>query len=330
MNFPWPPHISLAHIPTPLELCEYEPLKEAGITLYIKRDDLTESAASGNKARKLEFLLADALAGKTDTVITCGGVQSNHARATALYCARLKLKSILVLRGEEPEEIDGNLFLDKLAGAEIRYITRSEWQDRDRIMEKIADELEKESRKAYIVPEGASNALGSIGYVKAVEEIAEQCLKQAIKADYIISATGSGGTQAGMIAGCRLFMPDTQVLGVNVCNDESYFMEKIAALMRDMQSLTGIDTGAGERDIRIIDGYVGRGYALSRPEELRLIHDLARHTGVILDPVYNGKAFYCLMEECRRGRFNKSTTVVFLHSGGIFGLFPKKREFSFR
>lgn len=330
MSFPWPPRIPLANIPTPLELCEYEPLKEAGITLYIKRDDLTESAASGNKARKLEFLMADALARKADTIITCGGVQSNHARATAIYCARLRLRSILVLRGEEPEEIDGNLFLEKLAGAEIRYITRADWQDRDRIMEKIADELEREGRKACIIPEGASNALGSIGYVKAVEEIAGQCLKQGIKTDFIINATGSGGTQAGMIAGCRLFMPDTQVLGVNVCNDESYFMEKIAKLLRDMRSLTGIDTGAGERDIHILDGYVGRGYAISTPEELALIHDLASQTGVILDPVYNGKAFYCLIQECRHGRFSNSVNVVFLHSGGIFGLFPKKREFSFR
>ncbi len=329
MSFPYPPHLSLACIPTPLELCEYEPLKEAGIKLYIKRDDLTECAASGNKTRKLEFLLAEALAQKADTVITCGGVQSNHARATALFCAKLRLKAILVLRGEEPEEVDGNLFLDKLTGAEIRYISRAEWQDRDRIMAEIGREFEQKGKKVYIIPEGASNALGSIGYVKAMEEIAAQCVSQEIKANYIVIATGSGGTQAGLITGCRIFMPEMQVLGFNVCNDESYFREKIAGILKAMRSYTRIDTGGGENDIRIIDGYVGRGYAMSRPEELQQIYDLARNTGLILDPVYNGKSFYGMMEECRKGRFARGSNIIFLHSGGIFGLFPKKREFSF-
>jgi D-cysteine desulfhydrase len=329
MSFSYPPSISLARIPTPLELFEYEPLKEAGITVYIKRDDLTECAASGNKARKLDFLLADALGKKADTVITCGGVQSNHARATALYCARLRMESILVLRGEEPAEIDGNLFLDRLVGSQIRYITRSEWQDRDKIMEEIAEQCRKDGRHPYIIPEGASNGLGSMGYVKAVEEMADQCRAQQIRADYIINATGSGGTQAGMIVGSRLFMPGTGVMGVNVCNDEAYFREKISGLMREMLEMCPAGTTAGAEDINMLDGYVGRGYAMSRPEELNLIHDVARRTGVILDPVYNGKAFYGLMEECGKGTFQRGSNILFLHSGGIFGLFPKKREFTF-
>jgi D-cysteine desulfhydrase len=334
MQFPFPGRVHCARIPTPIEEMQYFQEDALPIRLLIKRDDLTECAASGNKARKLQFLLAEAQAMGAGLLITCGGVQSNHARATAILGARLGLRSLLVLRGEEPPEVDGNLFLDRLVGAEIRYITRAQWADRLAIMEEIALEKRKQGIIPYCIPEGASNALGSVGYIDAVREIKDQLSDLGEKVDYIVTATGSGGTQAGLIMGCRLSMPDTRILGFNVCDDEAYFRSIIGKLVSDTEERFAVSFSVGHDDIAIIEGYVGRGYGISTDEELALIHDVARKTGIVLDPVYNGKAFYGLFEEMKKGRFltgmkNRPATVLFIHTGGIFGLFPKKKGFHF-
>ena len=329
MSFNFPERLSLAHLPTPVEKLEY-PVKGAKIHLYIKRDDLTECVASGNKVRKLEFLFAEAKALAADTIITCGGVQSNHARATALFCAKLGFKSVLVLRGEEPQEIDGNLFLDKLLGAEIRYITRAQWASRGALMQETGEKLAAAGRVPYIIPEGASNALGSLGYILAVQEIKEQLDRKGISIDCIISATGSGGTQAGLIMGTKQYMPEVGVMSFNVCDNEEYFRKRIGEIIEDAHQKFGGHYSLKKEDITVIDGYAGRGYAVSSLEELELITDLARRTGIVLDPVYTGKAFYGLMKEIEKGRFPDGSTVLFLHTGGIFGLFPKKSQFTFQ
>ncbi|MDQ7822430.1 MAG: D-cysteine desulfhydrase family protein [Candidatus Eremiobacteraeota bacterium] len=329
MDFPFPEKITLARTPTPIEEFKYPVLPGEHLKLYVKRDDLTECAATGNKARKLEYLAAAALKEKADTLVTCGGVQSNHARATAFFAARLGLKCVLVLRGEEPAEIDGNLLLDRLLGASIIYISRSQWSERMSLMEEIGASLARKGRKAFIIPEGASNALGSVGYIEAAREISRQCAGEQKEFDYIVCATGSGGTQAGLIMGCRLYLPRTGVVGFNVCDDAEYFQNRITSLISETESLYGVPFNVRPEDISIIDGYVGRGYAINTGEELDLIGDVARSTGLLLDPVYNGKSFYGLLKEAQKGRFTRGSSILFLHSGGIFGLFPKKGEFSF-
>jgi D-cysteine desulfhydrase len=334
VQFPYPERINCARIPTPIEEFNFLQKESGEFRLLIKRDDLTECAACGNKARKLQFLLAEARQRGADLIITCGGIQSNHARATAVLGTRLGFKIVLVLRGEEPPEIDGNLFIDRLLGVEIRYITRAVWNDRLAIMEEIALEKKKQGRESYIIPEGASNALGSVGYVHAVQEIKAQLVERNEEIDYIVTATGSGGTQAGLIIGCRLYLPNVKVLGFNVCDDEAYFRNKIGELIGDTEERFGTSFSISDDDIAIADGYVGRGYAISRDEELMLIHDVARRTGIVLDPVYNGKAFYGLTKELEKGRLHtgrksRPATILFLHTGGIFGLFSKKKEFHF-
>ncbi len=235
-----------------------------------------------------------------------------------------------MLRGEEPAEIDGNLFIDRLVGAEIRYITRAQWQDREQIMQGIAAELTGKGRKSYIIPEGASNVLGSVGYIDAVREMAGQAAERFLGIDYIVNATGSGGTQAGLIMGCSLHMPRAKVLGFNVCDDAEYFRKKINGLIRDTEKYFNVSFNLPRDAVRVMDGYVGKGYAISSDKELDMIQQVASATGIILDPVYNGKAFFGLVKEVEKGSLPGDKTYIFLHSGGIFGLFPKKREFKFQ
>jgi D-cysteine desulfhydrase len=282
-----------------------------GIELLCKRDDLTGAALSGNKVRKLEFLLADALERGADTVITCGGAQSNHCRATAIAAAQLGLKSRLLLRTPDPSSpppIEGNILLDHLVGAEIVWITPEQYRRRAELMAR-----EAEGRRAYVIPEGGSNALGAWGYFRCVEEMAAELTPKTT----VVYAAGSGGTGAGLIFGMKRLGLSSRVVGFNVCDDRAYFVAAIGAIVE--QLVPGFDR---EREVEIIDGYVGRGYAQSSPDELRLIADVARTEGMILDPVYTGKAFFGMTRELRR----LGERVIFVHTGGIFGLFPKAAE----
>lgn len=213
MTFQFPPFKSMAHLPTPIAALSRLSKAIGGPQLFIKRDDLTGCAMSGNKIRKLEFVAADAIKKGADTLITCGGIQSNHARATAVLAAKLGLKSLLVLRGQMGGDADGNLFIDKLVGAEIRCITKEDYNARvNEIMDEIADELRAQGRKPYIIPEGASNAVGALGYLRAFKEITEQSKQLKLNFDAIICAVGSGGTYAGLSIGM------TAKFGHNISN----------------------------------------------------------------------------------------------------------------
>jgi D-cysteine desulfhydrase len=331
-NITYPPRIRLAHTPTPLEMLP-RMSERLGVELYIKRDDLTGMELSGNKVRKLEFVLADAIAQGADTVITCGGAQSNHARATAIAAAKLGLKSCLILRTADPSDpppYEANSLLDKLAGAEIVWITPEEYGKRKKVFEREADSLRRIGRKPYIIPEGASNPLGSWGYIRAVDEIAEQLqtLPEGMKKKtFLINACGSGGTTAGLILGVLLLGLNANVASVNVCEDGEYFERTIGAICEEAIKVYHLGIPfSRKRDVAIVDGYVGRGYAISRPEELKLIRDLARMEGVILDPVYTGKAFLGMIRELERNPHIFGERIVFIHTGGIFGLFPKTDE----
>lgn len=314
-----PKSISLANLPTKIEKLE-RLSKELNKNIYIKRDDQTGTEISGNKIRKLEFSAKEALDQKADYLITCGGIQSNHARATAAVAAKLGMGSYLVLRGREDNDIEGNYFLDKVLGANIKFVTAEEYKNsRSEIMEGIKDELEKEGHRAYIIPEGASNGIGSFGYCKAMEEILEQEKEMEIKFDAIAMAVGSGGTYAGLYYGNSINNNPATIYGVNVCDNRDFFQNRVLDLLEEISEYTNERIGVKKEDINIIDGYVGLGYALSQAEEIEFIHSLAKLEGVILDPVYTGKAMYGLVQEIKKGKFDKHNNILFIHTGGLYG-----------
>lgn len=328
----YPPRLDLARLPTPVHgLRRFS--RELGVEIYIKRDDLTGVALSGNKIRKLEFVMADALARKADVVLTCGGAQSNHSRATAIAAAMLGLRCRLILRTPDPSNpppTEANILLDRMAGAEIVWITPEEYRRRDEIFEREADALRKEGAHPYIIPEGASDALGAWGYIRAAEELGADIADLPGGADRpttILHATGSGGTAAGLILGAKMAGLKAVPMTVNVCDDEAYFVRVIGDIcdrvIKEYRLHVEFDR---TRDVHIVDGYVGRGYALSTPEELKLIASVAATEGIFLDPVYTGKAFYGMVKELEKnpGRFGER--VIFMHTGGIYGLFPKAAE----
>lgn len=328
MSFKYPPRIHLANLPTPIEKLERLSQIWDGPEIYVKRDDLTGMVLSGNKIRKLEFVIADARKRGADLLITCGGIQSNHARATAVAAAKLGMKSHLVLRGQEDAEIEGNLYLDFLVGAKVTYITPADYANRvDEIMEELAARLTKQGHHPYVIPEGASNELGAIGYIAAIDEISNQLDERDLKIDCLVCAVGSGGTHSGLLLGQKLYRKKFQIIGFNVCDDEAYFVEKINRISQHAIQRFGIDVAVKEEDIQIIDGYVGEGYALNRQNEIDLIKQVAQEEGLIVDPVYTGKAFYGLKDQIAKGRFKKGEKILFIHTGGIFGLFPKRNLF---
>lgn len=328
----WPRRVSLAHTPTPLT--HLERTSEAlGVEFLIKRDDMTGAELSGNKIRKLEFLLADALDLGCDTVITGGGEQSNHCRATALAATRVGLKSVVCLRTEDkanPPQTQGNILLDRLAGAEIVWIDHEDWARQDEVYEAQAERQHVLGRKPYIIPEGGSNAVGTWGYIGCAQELDEQLRALPELATTIVYACGSGGTGAGLVLGAKHFgFGDRNIAlaGFNVCDDREYFVERISRICADFEERYQQSLIVSKGDIEIVDGYVGRGYAKSRPEELACLRDMARRDALIFDPVYTGKAFYGLVSELRKdsGRFGRR--IVFVHTGGIFGLFPAAKLF---
>ncbi len=327
MSIAFPERHALAHLPTPIEKLERLSQLLEGPEIYIKRDDLTGIGKTGNKVRKLEFLVAEALHDEAQVLITCGGLQSNHARATALAAAKVGLKSHLFLRDSAGSDIDGNLFIARLVGAEVTFITQQEYEQVDDIMQRLADDYAKQGTTAYVIPEGGSTALGALGYALAIEEAGRQMKAMRMEFDHIVSAVGSGGTLAGMLLGKSAYGLKAQIHGINVCDDAPYFQERVSNIVREAKRRFGFEISLQKKDIDIIDGYVGKGYGLSRQEEIELIKFVARTEGIILDPVYTAKAMFGLRDQIRKGRFAKQEKVLFWHTGGIFGLFPKRGLF---
>ena len=327
INFP--EKLNLAHLPTPIEKLEWLS-KELGLSVYMKRDDLTGSEVSGNKVRKLEFSLKEALTQNADVIITCGGIQSNHCRAAAAICAKLHLSCCLLLKNEEENpHLEGNYFMDKLLGAEIRFVSFDDYKNRrNEIMQEIAKEYEHKGKKAYVIPEGASNGIGTFGYLNCMREIEEQEKELGIYFDTIIDTVGSGGTFAGLYLSNLIFGKNRRFAGVNVSENSEFFQKRISEICTETGKYLGLHIKFDPQRIEIIDGYVGRGYALSRPEELEFLKVFARQEGIILDPVYTGKCMYGFYNEAKKGRFKDAENILFMHTGGIFGIFPKAEEFS--
>jgi D-cysteine desulfhydrase family pyridoxal phosphate-dependent enzyme len=329
------PRIPLAHLPTPLENA---PRLGAAIglpRLRVKRDDATGLAMGGNKARKLEYLLADAVAKGADVLFTTGGVQSNHARMTAAAACKLGLRSELFLCDPEPALAQGNLLLDRLFGATVHFIpglSLSAMYDR---MEQRAAELRARGHRPYIIPVGGSTPLGSLGYVRAVRELAEQCRAQELRVDAMAVATGSTGTLSGILLGARLFMPETRVYGISVSPVAAAGKRKTAQIVGEAAALLGLDWSPCPEDVSLWDDWLGPAYGVATPEGLEVIELAARTEGYLLDPVYTGKALAGTRGLAERGELHPDETVVFWHTGGapalfafpeLFGASPQRQE----
>jgi D-cysteine desulfhydrase len=319
--------VPLAHLPTPLQ---HLPALDAlvGCEVWLKRDDFTAGAAAGNKIRKLEFLLADALhAGATD-IVTCGAEQSNHARATALCAAQLGLETTLLLRTEQvkhPPTASGNILLDRLAGANIRWITAKEYEIRDELLAAEANRLRAEGRIPYVIPEGGSSGLGALGYVEAMRELRQQLdhgLAGRIRHfDTVVVACGSGGTAAGVALGARQAAVAARVDAIAVSQTEGYFRQITDRIIAEARAL---DESLGATvPLHIHDRYRGPAYAVASAEQLAFMVTVARKTGIVLDPVYTGKALFGLSQlpDC-------PTRALFIHTGGLPGALAEVDQFA--
>jgi D-cysteine desulfhydrase len=318
---PLPKRLPLAYLPTPVQPMERLSRLAGGPELWIKRDDLTGIELSGNKVRKLEFALREALDAGCDTLVTCGGIQSNHARATAAAAARLGLGCVLVLDAARAPAAQGNYLLDQWLGAEVRLIRPDQTPMRMLIMEGVCAELAAVGRKGYILPLGASNGIGVMGYVAAMEELCAQEAELGFRFDAVVCPVGSAGTFAGLVLGRARCGHPGRVYGVPVAEDAASFRPIVRDLLEQATAILGERWDIPEAEVRFLDGYAGRGYALSRPEELDTLRQVARAEGVLLDPVYTGKAMHGLLAELARGTFAGAGRILFLHTGGLFGDF---------
>jgi D-cysteine desulfhydrase family pyridoxal phosphate-dependent enzyme len=313
------PAVTLAAEPTPVHPMSRlaETLGPVCPRLLVKRDDLLSFALGGNKVRKMQAIAAQARAARADTLITCGGVQSNHARVTAAAGAALGMHVVLVLNGEPPARPAGNVLLDRLFGAEVRYVPSRD--ERAPAMEAIARDLSAGGRRPFIVPLGASTPTGALGFARAIAEVAAA----GVKPDAIVHATSSGGTQAGLIAGCALFGLRARVIGISADAPAPEAAEGVSALLLAMaRQLGGAPSSVGaDRPIEVDDGFVGQGYGVATPASTEALELVARREGMVLDPVYTAKAMAGLIARIRAGAFQKSDTVLFWHTGGVPALF---------
>jgi D-cysteine desulfhydrase family pyridoxal phosphate-dependent enzyme len=319
------PRISLAQLPTPIE--EARRLSDRlGVRVFVKRDDLTGLALGGNKVRKLEFLLGDALHAGADTIVTTGGSQSNHARLTAAACRRVGLECFLVLdRGIHPEP-QGNLLLDRLFGAKVRIIDSDDPSVARDAMESLAENLRAGGRKPYVIPRGGSVPTGASGYAAFVPELLQQCSQAGVNATYLYLGTGSTGTHAGVLAGLTALAAPLIVQGISVSRTRQEQIPKVQALADGILDHLGLPPGVGEGQVNVDDAYRGPGYGVPTAETLAAIEVAALDEGLILDPVYTGKVMAGLMAHARHSRFTSSDTVVFVHTGGAPALFAYHRE----
>lgn len=319
--------LNLARLPTPIHRWDLPGLPP-GVNVYVKRDDQTEMQLSGNKIRKLEFILAEAKANGHDSVVTLGGIQSNHARATAVAASMLGLEPHLVLRTsrahvDQDPGLVGNLLVERLVGAHIHLVTKEEYSRIGQAALGVAlvAQLRAQGLNPYLIPVGGSNALGTWGYVEMMHELEQQLDAAGVDITDIAMACGSGGTTAGVALGNQLSGRGFRVTGYMVCDDERYFSEYIDGLFSDLGVGADVLGTDAAQMIRFVQAK-GNGYAISRQEELHTVAEVATKTAVILDPVYTGKAVHAMLEEMRadpdgwRGR-----SVLFLHTGGLLGLY---------
>lgn len=308
------PSAKISHLPTPIEEMPRLSAHLGGPRLLVKRDDQTGLAFGGNKTRKLDYLVAEALAHGAQTLITAGAIQSNHCRQTAAAARRSGLGCILVLSGERPELPEANTYLDLLLGAELVWTSL---ESRGTVLNQTYLEAEKEGRKPFLIPYGGSSPTGAAAYAYAVREL----MAQAVAPDWIVFATSSGGTQAGLVAGKALFGFPGQVLGISVEEEAGKFKGVVANLAKNVTKLLGNEINFTNEDVLVRDDYLGGGYAVMGAPEREAIQLFARHEGLLVDPVYTGRAAAGLIDLIRRGFFPADSTVLFWHTGGLPALF---------
>ncbi len=316
----------------PIKIINKTPIEELkGLKMktriFVKRDDLNGLLISGNKTRKLEYLFADARNKKCDTIITCGPMQSNHCRTTAAFCQILGFECHLFLRYppqmteatiEKRQNITGNFLLDRLLGAKIKYVTPEEYTRRLEIMNYHAKRLK--NRKCYLIPEGGSNEIGALGYIDCMREMKTFICENSIEAIYC--AVGSGGTYAGLLLGKKIMKLNIDLNGVIICDTVDYFKDKILNICNAAVDRFNLKCKIQDSDITLIDGFIGKGYGIPYPEEIRTIKNIAKQ-GIILEPVYTGKAFYGMLQDLKIKNYRR---VIFVHTGGIFSIFAYSKE----
>lgn len=312
-----PEKYTLGFFPTPLQRLENLSKKYSDYNLFIKRDDNTGLASGGNKTRKLQYFIHDVLEKGCDTVITAGAQQSNHCRQTAAACAKAGLECHLLLGGKEPENYNGNLLLSRLLGAKIHF-TGDNRKGEDIV--KLKQELENKGRKAYEIPYGGSNLLGAYGFVDAVKELKNQLLEQNLKIDYIFIASSSGGTQAGLKLGIDLYKLDIVLIPISIDKiglGNKTLDEAVLELLHKGQKELNIQKSYSINDAKLIRNYDKPGYGVITGNEKMAIKELAQEEGILLDPVYSGRAFYGMLDHLKNSKLKKNSNVLFWHTGGL-------------
>ena len=321
-----PPRIPLALAPTPiLKLDRLS--RRLGVELYVKRDDLTGLLESGNKVRKLEFLVGEALSLGADTLITCGTLQSNCCRAVSAVAARLGLNAVLAVKGSRPEFYDGNLLLDRLLGAQVRYLSDAEWEHVDEVMAGLAADLADRGHRPYVIPESGSNEVGALGYLECAVELADQINHGAPRFDSVVISVYSGGSQGGMLMGKQLAGLPGEIVGIPIAWSAAKVREHIGRTMVTAIQRFGFAIEV-PKTFHLIDGYQGTGRASVEEAELATIVRLARDEGIVLDPVYTAKAFAGLVTTLEKDPKALGQKICFIHTGGIFSLFPFRETLS--
>lgn len=313
-----PKKMELANIPTPIQKINFE-----GKNFLIKRDDFTGVELSGNKVRKLEYLIYKAKKEKADYIFTCGGEQSNHARAAAIAAAKVGIKTKLFLWGKDSNKSDGNLLLDKIAGSEISFLDKKNYENVNEIMFEESENLKSKGKNVYVIPEGGSTTLGIWGYINFVNELKKQINLKKIKG--ILTAAGTGGTAAGILTGLALNKINIKVFAVNVLYSKSEIKNKIMNLSEGAVLDYKLNCKINENNLEIMDGYSSEGYKNINEDKLKLINIFAKNTGILFDPAYTGKAFFAYRENFLNTK--KSDNILFLHTGGIFGVFSKRIKY---
>ncbi len=324
MNLAQFPRVKLCLAPTPLELLPNLSRALGGPQIWMKRDDLTGMGLGGNKVRKLEFLAGDALAKGANHLVTQGAVQSNHVRQTAAVAAKLGLKCTAVLehRVETNDSAylnSGNVLLDRLMGIQIEY--RPGGADMQSAIEEVGARLESEGAKPYLIPGGGSNQVGALGYAAVAFELVQQANEIGLRIDRLVHATGSAGTQAGLVAGLHAMSSPIRVLGIGVRNPKDKQEANVLKLARATAAYMGVDRELPDAAVEANCDYVGTGYGHPTPGMVEAVQMVARTEGIFLDPVYSGKGMAGLIDLVRKGDFKAGENVVFLHTGGAVGLF---------
>ena len=312
------PKLSFAHLPTPIEKLPLLSKLLGGPELLIKRDDQTGLAFGGNKTRKLEYLMAAAVGESADTVLSTGAAQSNHCRQTAAAAARCGLDCTLVLVGPEPEQATANLFLDQMLGAKIVWTDKD---NRDEALQKSYDDAKTSGKNPYLIPYGGSNAVGAYAYCQAIREFQDQMENEL--PDWIVFASSSGGTQAGMVVGAGHDFP-SKIYGISVDETETKLKENVITIVDDLTDQMGQGLEISKNDILVNADYTGEGYGIMNENDKEAVHLFAANEGILLDPVYTGRAGAGLIDLVRNGFFKKGDRVLFWHTGGTPGLFAER------